>query len=1775
MAFDRKRVNSRKLILGVVLSCMAMAVAMVFVFLFLRNHLVKSSLDSINRGINGKLETGAWSFHGGTLEIDNLQCTLADGTKVCSIRKIEIAYRLTDLVMNGNMAAAVREISIDAPQVFITRDSRGVFNFTTLQKEKGKKLPWEEMARRFRGNIYVREGTLEFHDRYGTTFSSTWSAINAALEHRENSLFAGTWQAQEHGRPACRLRGSCDLTTDPPRLSMSLEGESLNMGSWGNYLVRNKEVRFSEGTGSLHAEIRGTGTTLGGLAHSLFVEGTLRVQDEEIFFKSLGDSLKKISAVVEFNSRLLDFKSLTGVFKGARCRLEGVVIGPRDPLLDLSIQVEGLDMDRLREIKAFHAKRVLQRVGDARGILSCTVHLDGPLKNPEVKGKIELSGGRIFNLDIKEAEVQGRFMSGGIRIDSLHCGVNGGKVSGYGWIFPDAHRVMLSLSGEAAAFRWKTRSGGSVEGVGDFSLDVLGDSSRPLLMGRALLHQFSIGQYSYGKSSADFIMSGDTLFLKEGLVSKDRGILQASGIFDMREERLDLTVRASRFPIPSMGFTERTRVKGELSGLVNVFGTVNAPLFSGIIGSPGFLQVGALTLQDPFIPVQSDGDVISISRGTVTLGGNPIAFRGDVMLGSSPFMQMTVRSRNTDLAALSGGLPFRTSGRGDLSATITGGPSVGYLWSGDGRVNNGAVHSSGWINPGMAWIGSLSLDDVPLERSSITLNKKAYPLSGVLDSGDALMRGGPHGIEMGCTMYFLGASFLGFPFSSLNGDAMLSGSALSLSNADIRGDAGALSFSGRMDLRKKTYAISGDGTALDTGYLSRHLDLSPWGIQLQREMAKRKIPAVNGLASLRGTLRGTGRTPRFDGEVSLDDGSFASEALSFQSAFSLIPHGAFINSLLVHTGRSTYEGHGKVVYSPELSLDVSVNAQKGDMAKILSLTPWKDLGLKGDLNGSFKIRGKPSAPLVDGSALVTAASMGGEPIDEIQAELTTRNNDLILDNLVVKFPEGKIRGSGRITAAGMCDLNFSAENFPVDRLQFARKYLGTVGGAANFDMKVAGPRKDPEISLTFTSADLRLSQNLRYSGDGAVRWKGNTLVIDQISLNNEDEHYRLNGTVDFLGHRIPLGKKEWAAKGGNPPVLDVNADLQNARLENLLRQFIGKADMSGKVDGKVSLKGSLNAPTYDIDVAVHEGKIKGVPIEQARAKIQCDNKRLTISELVVKMPSSSLQIGGTIDLVADSGKNEVTVNIQNFDMSLLSDLMPKVVKLGGILDMNARVSGSLMLPDVTSEVKVAQGFVGGFDFAGLSGKVMASKGVFSLRDFLVEEKGSKMTVSGNVPLMLQKNKVVSTAPMDVKMNVKAGDLDILSLFIPMQGKTEGTLNGDMEVSGVFPDIMLKGLLSIKDGKFQPAALQKPVTDLKTLVKFGDEKVLIKSMEGKIGQGAFTISGELDLSGSSLKKVDLKMLAKDLEVYAKKYFTGRTDADLTLTGDGSQQALLGSITANNATINIPNEVMMRSPEENEKEREKLIKSIPPALKNLFTNIHVNFNSDDWFTFMTSSLLMKGGVTVAGRVPDLELMGELELSRGTLNLPLLEVPFKVYQGKAYFDGQDWSPSLDLEAQADIGKYRIYLDFLGKMDNPRVELTSEPPMQREEIARVLSGAVMTNFVPSGALAADAMATRLAERVFDLNLVQPIFHAIGRSFGLSDVALEYNYNGAWAVRVAKAIDSHDRFMVTYDRVMLTNGILQNLYGFEYRFQKGMLVRLAEDDNGTVYYWIQTKYRF
>jgi autotransporter translocation and assembly factor TamB len=1755
-----KRLKGWKVIIPVSVATLAI-LAVLLVSLYLPGRIRRE----IEQSLNGSFSSQRISVLLNEMVIESPIVKSSNGSDFFSAKRLVVRYSPLSLLISRNSLSALKGIEISEPSVNLVRDRRGSWNHAGLFKKAKAPLALEAM----KASMSVTGGTVRVRD-VGTGFSRVFTAVRLRVAPGRSRPYELAMTAVDDKDRSCRyeIAGSLDLSK--PRLEAVIDGASVDIAAWTSMLPKS-DWKVKGGRADIRLTLRGRADSLSGLEKSLFLTGSSTVRDGVLVYGPIKLAFDHIGGMIMLTGESMEFRGLKGLCEGAAVSVSGDLTGPGDPLLDLSVDVESLDVKRIKSLRS-HLP--------LDGVVSFHGRVLGMAKDVTVTGRCIVPGGTVNGMAVKNAMVEGTYTSAGIQIKKLVSNVNGGEIEGYGWLFPEEKTMLFSLKGKGSPLDESLKSVGKVSGTADFNVSIFGGFAKPLVMGQTVVGALTVGRERFSRGGARFLYQNDTLFLTQGAIERGGGLLNATGLVDLKSEKLDLLMKASKFPIGGVAVPKVGALNGDVSGTAKLCGSFSTPSAYGFLGSPRVTMSSSgssTVLEDLKLPFEWSGAVLSVPAGSARWGNMPVSVKGSVATDSTSFMSMSVRMPDLNISSLMshipGAPPLAVRGRGGLALCLVGNPELGLLWRGAGNLEKGAVTTSGWLLPSgdMNWLSCLSMSNVPV-GSMVNMKSSRGALKGVLDEGDLLLRGHGDTLQMGVNLSFLGGSVLGFPVSSFCGDMTLRGKNLSIADADLSGARGRLSLSGNVDSAKGNFDLSTLGSALDFEYLLSHMDTGTLGMSYPEEL-RREWTSIQGIGEVKGRLSGSLAMPCFNGLVGLREGVLHNEALAFRSRVDSNPDFSRFDDFFLKIGRSTYEGRGKITYRPRLAYDLSLKADRGDISRIIAFTPWKDMALKGELSGDFSLKGEPGRLLLDGTMELGNAVLLGQPVDSVKAVIRSQSDNVYFENLEVALPEGVIKGSGTVSKSGALAFHFTSTALPLSELTVLSPYLGKASGTVNMAMDIGGTKLSPEMTADFTADDVSFHNQKFGHGEGKFTLKKGVIDIESLSLINGDEKYRLSGHISFPGGKVPLMKDEWRASA-TAPRLDISGEVANGNLTTIFH-FISdtlKKEMVGSVDGTFALSGTLADPAFSVDCALREGRIREVPLKKAVVRMNYGAGTLHIDDLVMMTKDGSVHLAGDVN-----GKdgNSIALEMQNMDLRVLSTLYPMKFPLGGIIDLKAKISGMMQFPDIASEIKVKNGFIGGFDFEGLQGRIEADKGVVSLKDCYIIERGSKVSLRGSIPLMVQDKKLVSTAPMEIKADLKEDDLDLLSLMIPMDGKTSGSLNGKLGIFGVFPDLVMDGKVMIKDGEFQPAFLKKPVTGFAALVRCANEKIDIKKLEGRLGSGTFTVGGEIDLSKLSFAFGDLTIKGKDLAISAKKYFNGIADIDATLKREGDSQVLLGSIKARNSTIHIPTEDLMRDPEENAKFIKSLKESVPPQLRSILVKVGLTLDDDTWLTFLTSSFLTRGSLSVMGRMPDLALVGEVDLFRGTLNLPFLETPFKVYQGKAYFDGEGWSPYLAVDAQTTVGKHIVYMDLEGKMDNPKVNLTSEPPMQQDAIEKMLAGSVYSSFVPAGALSADAMTTRLAERVLDLNIVQPLFHAIGKTFALSDVSLEYTYEGNWSVKLAKALDRREQMLVTYESLKGQYGELHRLFGLEYRFKKGMLVRVSQDETGKSYFWLQTRHPF
>lgn len=1745
-------------------SLFMVAVITATVFLF-GKYLPVRIRHEIEKSINGSFSSPHISCSLCETVIDSPTVKHTDGSDVFSAERLEIRYNPISLLISRNPLAALHGARITNPEVLLVRSAEGKWKHASLFREVKAPMALEVM----KASLSLRNGTLRIRDA-ACGFQTTFNEINLEMLPGKKHPYEFTVTAREDEDKSCcyEIKGNFNLSS--PRLECSITGTSVNLARWAS-LAPGSDLAIKKGTADLQLTVRGKSDSLADLHKGLFTTGTVTLKEAGLLYKPISLSMHNIGGLILVTGDSVELKGMKGICEGAAVSVNGDLTGISDPMLDLSVNISSLVMNRIKPLRS--------RV-PLDGVVSFQGRVYGMVKNLTVTGRCTVPRGTVNGIAVKNAVVEGTCTSSGIEIRKMISSVNGGAVEGYGWLFPEEKTILFALKGKGSPLEESLSGVGKVRGTADFNVNVIGGFSKPLIMGQTVVDDLTFGQERFNRGGARFLYQGDTLYLTSGALEKGNGVLNASGLVDFKGETVDLLMKASQFPVSGISVPKVGALNGDISGTAKLSGSFRDPCAYGFLGSPRITVASSgssTVLDDLKLPFEGNSTVVNFPAGSARWGAVPLAVNGSLAIDSSSFVNMSLQVPRYDISSLlshlPGAPPLEVRGRGDISLSFAGNPELGFLWRGTGAIESGQVRSSGWFFPSEdnRWLSCLSLNSVPL-GSMVEQKSRKGTLKGVLDEGDMLIRGSRDKLQMGVNLSFLGGSLMGFPVSSFCGDMTLHGNSLSIDDADLSGSRGRLSLSGNVNPAEGSLDLAALGSALDLEYLFSHVDPAALGMSFPEDL-RSEWSSIQGIGEVNGRISGSFALPKFSGLIDLRDGVLHNEALAFRSRVESSPDLSRFDDFHLRIGKSTYEGKGTITYRPRLACDLSLKADRGDISRLIAFTPWKDVQIKGELSGDFTVKGEPGRFTVDGNLMLGKAVLLGQPVDSVKAVIRSRSDDTYIEDLEVVLPEGVIKGSGTVSKTGNIDFHCNSTSLPLSELTILTPYLGKASGIVNMTLDVRGTRENPEVTADFTADDVNIHDQHFGHGEGSFQMKKGIIAIENLSLDKGSELYRLSGTVNFPGGKIPLRKEEWSASA-TAPHLDISGGVENGNLTTIFHFFSEslKKEMVGSVDGEFFLTGTLADPSFSVDCALIEGRIREVPLKKAVVKMDYGLGALHIDDITLMTKDGSVKIAGDMHR---NGENNISLDLQNMDLRLLSTLFPFKFPLGGNVDLKANISGMMQFPDIASEIKVRKGFIGGFDFDGLQGRVEARKGVVSLKDCYIIEKGSKVSLLGTIPLMIQDKKLVSTAPMEIRADLKEEDLDILSLMIPIEGKTSGSLKGKLGIFGVYPDLVVDGKVMIKDGEFQPAFLKKPVTGFAAMVRCANEKVEIRNMEGRLGQGTFTVGGEIDISNFTFAYGDLTIKGKDLAIAGKKYFNGLADIDAALKREGDSQVLLGNIRARNSTIHIPTEDLMREPEESARLIRELKESVPPQFRSILVKLGITLDEDTWLTFLTSSFLTRGSLSVMGRIPELALVGEVDLFRGTLNVPFLETPFKVYQGKAYFDGDGWSPYLAVDAQSDVGRHIIYMDLEGKMDNPRISLTSEPPLQQETIEKMLASNIYSSFVPVGALNAEAMTTRLAERVLDLNVVQPLFHAIGKTFALSDVSLEYTYEGNWSVKLAKALDRRERVLVTYESLKGQYGELHRLYGLEYRFRKGMLVRVSQDETGKSYFWLQTRHSF
>ncbi|MCB0384141.1 MAG: translocation/assembly module TamB, partial [Bdellovibrionales bacterium] len=632
-------------------------------------------------------------------------------------------------------------------------------------------------------------------------------------------------------------------------------------------------------------------------------------------------------------------------------------------------------------------------------------------------------------------------------------------------------------------------------------------------------------------------------------------------------------------------------------------------------------------------------------------------------------------------------------------------------------------------------------------------------------------------------------------------------------------------------------------------------------------------------------------------------------------------------------------------------------------------------------------------------------------------------------NLSINLPKNRLYITGKFPYADMEDL----------RSLLGRHYLlpFPVSGTGSGEIKVWGP-----LVLNRLNFDLRSSF---YRGSLAhesfdefiinANARDGNVKSDNIHLSKSSSRMTLNGGL---------------SSGGHLDLVLLGRDLRLEQSENLEKLNL---NMTGVLDFTTSLNGPVRHPKTDMHGRLSRLVVADRPYEDSNFKLKFTSQTIQgggnfMGDLIQTNFILPLNDDAPFRLFAETKALNFTQLFNVF--SGMSNKKDFEARLTSTVDLRSdrggffKSSGSIKIDDVLIRR-------GSISMAAPKPIVLnVNDGVFNSENFNLVGHSTYIT-------LLAKDSSVDN--LNVNVNGKV-DMSLGLLFTPFLTDLRGTLSISGQLKGKFDDPELLGSAFIDNGLVRIKNFPEAVEQIRADLLFSHKNVLINAANGTLGGGPFTADGRVRINKFNEIPINIKGQFKDINLEVPKGVRTKGSGSFYVKGDWFPYSLGGelNVTYGDVTMELggattgPGQIKPSS-------------FLPEfLLRDAFQPVVL-----DWRVNLKRPILVKnsivdsqvdGSLRVKGKVDSPQLTGQLNLLKDG-KIFFRETPFDVTTGRIEFSGEDTqNPSIFLTANSRVkDEYDISLLIQGKARDPKINLTSQPPLTESEIISLLALGIAPN--------------------------------------------------------------------------------------------------------------------
>ncbi len=833
--------------------------------------------------------------------------------------------------------------------------------------------------------------------------------------------------------------------------------------------------------------------------------------------------------------------------------------------------------------------------------------------------------------------------------------------------------------------------------------------------------------------------------------------------------------------------------------------------------------------------------------------------------------------------------------------------------------------------------------------------------------------------------------------------------------------------------------------------------------------------------------------------------------------------------------------------------------------------------LGGAIHFSGTVSGETKNPDVSMSFRGDSISYRNLPLDAIEGSLSYQHKELLFHNTIFS---GELSGvdslnpplhltglSGGLSYYGsvqgtlknpVAELNVSLQNIYYKKSQLARAELNLALDSQKVYLKPSYLKHD----------------SLGILLEGNYEWQQSRGILGVV-LTGKNIPGRFTVPLDFAAENsrdYPLGIINSRFNFSDSSDWKITVTSHHLDLTKITELYPLNLPIAGSTGFNLNFSGGLSHPRAKLNFELNSFQYKDAEFDSIRGALVLSETDLDLDSLVAFTKGEQSKIKGRIEVMHSSTKpvyiskrSHVTIQAEgnHLNLELLEPFLPADTKINGFISYSVQVSGRIYKPDISGEVEISNGaflinpWNPGFDKISL--KMTFKDSLFTLQTLqgrylqtLFQMEGQFITIdwhhfqtefqlraAGKEAVKITGN--LSTDSLQMRLDVNNLELSVVQPFVPGITELKGEMNANVVIHGAFNNPLLFGQLKLNKLKFNQPGLNEAITQGKMSISLNRHTVQLDSLSAKLNGGIAKASGKISLDHYKLTDVNLSTSLFKIPINRPDLFTVLIDtAKLTYQRKGEFYNLNGDVWLGKSqyTHNFePQEIIqsLRSAQGPTREQSDLEKKTK-------LNVRLLESKNLWVDNNLAKIQLSAALEFIGTLARPNMTGRVQVEKGYVMY--LDRKFQVDTAVVDFvDPNKLNPIVNLKAVSQVTvyerqqstAYEITLSITGPLDQPVVDLTSNPPLNKSDILSVLTlGTTTENLLSSSASGTSVtnVLTRRVESLSSQRITSYLSNRVGNLLGLDQVTIEGNifrFNQGGAPQLVATKTFLNRLAVTY----------------------------------------------